>query len=790
VLKLGRADLRRPLGLLAAVEAGRRNRRTIDGVLLAAAAAAAGLAGAAASSAPGQDRQVTRGLVTVLGWAGGLWRALFVAALALAVLVVLDVLVRRRWPLARDLVLALLVAAGVGLLLGRIVVSDWFPLKAHLLARWGFPELRLAGATAILGVAAPELARPVRRLAALLVPLAALSAVVLGAALPSAALGALAFGLASAAVVRLVFGTAAGVPPTATVRAELTSLGVETADLQPAAKQRVGSAEYVGHDADGRPLRVRVLGRDAQDTQRIARRWRRLAYRDPPRGVAVGRLQQVEHEALATLLAAQAGVHVPPVVTAALGDEGDALLATRQPALPPLEESLPDEVSDELLHDLWAQAAKLHAAHISHGRLNLRNVAVVDGAPILLDLSAATLGAPQTAIDIDVAELLVACTVLAGPDRALRAACDGHGDAAVAGALPYLERAALTPHLRDLARSHEVALKSLREAAAATTGTKLPEIVPLRRVRPRDFLFTALVGLAAYLLITKLAKIGFGTIAHELGKSDLAWVAVALILAQLSFVSQAVALRGAVETPLPLMPCIAVESADKFLNLTVPGSAGSIALTVRFLQRMGAPTGQAVAAGAIDGISDTVVQVLLVAAFLPFVRLHLDTSQISGALPSGRFIAVIFGVLAAAIAVVFAVPKLREKVVPSIRGAFSSLWAVAHDPRKLRELFGGALATELVFALTLGSACLAYGVHLGLAQLILVNVIASTLAGLVPVPGGIGAAEAALAGALVALGVPESVAFAIALTHRLCTYYTPPIWGYVSLRWLRRKGHV
>jgi uncharacterized membrane protein YbhN (UPF0104 family) len=40
------------------------------------------------------------------------------------------------------------------------------------------------------------------------------------------------------------------------------------------------------------------------------------------------------------------------------------------------------------------------------------------------------------------------------------------------------------------------------------------------------------------------------------------------------------------------------------------------------------------------------------------------------------------------------------------------------------------------------------------------------------------------------MGVPEQVAFAIALTHRLCTYYLPPIPGYFSLEWLRRKGHV
>jgi uncharacterized membrane protein YbhN (UPF0104 family) len=40
------------------------------------------------------------------------------------------------------------------------------------------------------------------------------------------------------------------------------------------------------------------------------------------------------------------------------------------------------------------------------------------------------------------------------------------------------------------------------------------------------------------------------------------------------------------------------------------------------------------------------------------------------------------------------------------------------------------------------------------------------------------------------MGVDESTAFAIALTQRLCTFYLPPIWGYLSLRWLTRKGYL
>jgi uncharacterized membrane protein YbhN (UPF0104 family) len=409
---------------------------------------------------------------------------------------------------------------------------------------------------------------------------------------------------------------------------------------------------------------------------------------------------------------------------------------------------------------------------------------------MLLDLSVSTLGAPPSSFHLDVAELLVASTVLAGPERALKAALAGTGLDTLKGAIPYLERAALSPHERDLAHDHEVQLKKLREAAAEATHEKVPELVPIHRVRPRDFLMTALIALAAYLLITKLAKIGFGTIWDELRTSDPAWVGVAVVLANLTYVPLAVSFRGAVQTPLPLGPCVALESADKFLNLTVPGSAGSIALNTRFLQRQGAETGQALAASPIASFSQTIVRILLIVCLAPFVRFHLDTSQLSGAVPSGTFVAVIFAILFAVAAAVLLIPALRNKVVPQIKAAFRSLWAVAGSGQKLAQLFGGALVTEVLFALTLDASCRAYGIHFPLSQLLLVNVVASTLAGLVPVPGGIGAAEAAIAGGLVALGIPESTAFAVALTHRICTYYTPPIWGYFSLRWLRRTGHV
>jgi uncharacterized membrane protein YbhN (UPF0104 family)/tRNA A-37 threonylcarbamoyl transferase component Bud32 len=749
-----------------------------------------GLSAAIASSAPGHDRDVAEALTTVFGWAGALWRTAFFGLLGLAVVILVDVVLRRRWDLARDLLVAAVAIVGVAILLGQAVESDWSPIKVHLLSRWGYPELRLAGATAVIVVVGPELVRTVRVVATWLVPFAGLGAVVLGAALPSGGLAGLALGLGAGALARLIFGSAAGVPPTAQVRDALVSLGVEVSDLRPSAQQHVGAAEYLGHDTEGHPLRVRVLGRDAQDTQRLARQWRLLSYRDPPRSAPAGRLEQVEHQALATLMAAQAGVRVPEVVIAALGPDGGALVVTRQPNVDPLELSGPDEVSDGTVEELWQQVGRLHSAGISHGRLNASNVLVVDDGPMLVDLSTATLGAPQSALDMDVAELLVACTILVGPDRALGKVVEaGWGDA-VGRALPYLQRAALTPHLRDLARSHEIGLKDLRTKAAEATGQEVPEVISLRRMRPRDLVLTAMLGVAAYLLITQLAKIGFGTIADELRHAEVAWIVVGIITAQLTFVAGGVSFRGAVPTPLPLLPCVVLQSAIKFINLTVPSSAGRIGINVRFLQRIGAPTPQAFAAGAVDDVSEKIVEIGLVLLTLPFVHIAVKAGDLKGGVPSGRLIATVLILLVLIVLALLFVPSIRAKVLPSIRSAFSGLWAVARDRRKRLELFGGQLGVEAFYALTLGAACLAYGAHLTFAQLLLVNTAASAFSSLIPSPGGVGTAEASLTAGLVAMGVDNSTAFAIAFTHRLCTYYLPPIWGYFSMQWLQRKAYI
>ena len=140
------------------------------------------------------------------------------------------------------------------------------------------------------------------------------------------------------------------------------------------------------------------------------------------------------------------------------------------------------------------------------------------------------------------------------------------------------------------------------------------------------------------------------------------------------------------------------------------------------------------------------------------------------------------------------IPKLRRMAGDRLRPWLVSMWgnakAVAASPVKLSQLLGGAVGGQLAVALALGASLRAFGDHLSLATLILVITLASVIGGVAPVPGGMGVVEAGLILGLTAAGIPEVDATAAVFIQRLFSAYLPPIWGWFSLMWLRRREYV
>jgi hypothetical protein len=121
-------------------------------------------------------------------------------------------------------------------------------------------------------------------------------------------------------------------------------------------------------DGDGKPLLVKVYGRDAKDTRLVAGLWRRVWYRDAGTPALFGRVQQVEHEAFLTLFAQRAGVLTQQVVAAGSTPQHDALLVLRSQGTALGDR--PEGWTDEAAAGVWAMLDCLHRAGVAHGQID------------------------------------------------------------------------------------------------------------------------------------------------------------------------------------------------------------------------------------------------------------------------------------------------------------------------------------------------------------------------------------------------------------------------------------
>jgi uncharacterized membrane protein YbhN (UPF0104 family) len=174
--------------------------------------------------------------------------------------------------------------------------------------------------------------------------------------------------------------------------------------------------------------------------------------------------------------------------------------------------------------------------------------------------------------------------------------------------------------------------------------------------------------------------------------------------------------------------------------------------------------------------------------FAGLATLTLSTQGLSVDIDSQMVIGIVILVVIV-VAVAVLIPRVRRLIRPRLAEAGEAL-RVVRSPTKVAELLGGNLLAQVILAMVLGACLRAFGQHLSLADLILVNTLASLLSGILPVPGGIGVMEAAIAYGLVAAGITETTAVAAALLYRIVTFYLPPIWGAYAMRLLRRRGYI
>ena len=298
----------------------------------------------------------------------------------------------------------------------------------------------------------------------------------------------------------------------------------------------------------------------------------------------------------------------------------------------------------------------------------------------------------------------------------------------------------------------------------------------------------ALTVLAVIVLARRLGAADLGT---RLRAAEPGWVAVTIALSVLPVLGSTVSLIALTPGRLPFWRTLTVQLATSFVNLVTPASAGGLALNMRYLHRRGVPTASAVAVVGIVQSTAVLVTAVLVLGLLSVAGRHVD---LPGSLPGPVLAVVVALLLVIAIVLKFWSPGrawVTRSVLAPARRAWPQLRATLADPSRIAAAVAGHLTVTMGFAGTLGAAVAAFGGSASLLLLTLVVVGSSAVAGAVPVPGGIGAAEAALTTGLVTVvGIDPATALSAALLYRLVTFWSRVPIGWIALVQLRRVGDV
>ena len=772
-----------------------RARRPVDAAVFVVAVMVIVGAGAAHRSNSDLDARLLRLFDGVLpGWVSGTFTIAYCLGGLYTLALILGVALfgRGRGLFVRDMVAAAVWVGVAASLLGWITGPEWPDVLPQWLEREGlpsYPVVELSLAVAVITVANPYLSVPMRHLGERLLGLMAIAAIVMRYGTLSGTIGAFALGVALAAAIHLLFGSAVGIPSKERIRAALASCGIEATDVEYLEHQPVGATLVKAALRDGDHALVKVYGRDAADAAFASRLWQAMWYRNNQQALTATGLQLVEHEGLMLLASERANAPAPVLVGWGRGQAGDAIVATQWLDAPRLSELEAEQVDDAQLDAMWLALQRLHRARVAHCAIDRRRIAVRGDQIIFDDFSTARISPDESTLAADRAQLIAATAVGVGSARAIAAARRNVGHDDLTATLPLIQKAALSNVLERDVHNARLNLADVRNDLAAALETKAPQPVQLTRVSWKHVLLVGVSAFAAYALISQLAEIGFDTIANQLADAEWSWIVIAFIFAQLTNVGEYISLTGMVARPVPFAPTIMFRYAIAFIGLAVPGDAGAIAMNVRFMQKLGVSASAAVAQGPLLVIVSKGFDVILLALSARFFGEDVDLSEITAGPVFRLLIWVVVAVVIGGI-VLFSVPKIRNLVVPPLKEGLTAIKESVTDPRRLLRITSGALLQKILFALTLSAAVTAYGGELNFGQAVSVNVAVSLLVALVPVPGGVGVGEAALTAGLTTVGVPAEIAAAAAITHRLVTSYLPPVFGFFASRWLTEHEYL
>jgi len=332
----------------------------------------------------------------------------------------------------------------------------------------GFPRPEgLAALAAALTASAPWVSRTWRRWGwVALVGLALTRVVASPASFDS--VEAVTAGWFAGAAVLVALGAPSRRPTPEAISAGLARSGLPLQELKAASVDARGSTPYFGVGTDGARYFVKALGDDQRSADLLFRLYRSVQRHELGDERPFSSLRRaVEHEAFLALAARDLGIPTPRVRAFARAEPNAYVLAYEAVEGRSLDGVPPEEITDEILADVWRQLGALRKVRIAHRDLRLANIFLTSAGEIwMIDFGFSELAASDLLLANDVAELVASSGAVVGAERATAHAIASVDPVTLAAARDRLHRWSLSGASRTALKEQDGLLEDLRTRLA------------------------------------------------------------------------------------------------------------------------------------------------------------------------------------------------------------------------------------------------------------------------------------------------------------------------------------
>jgi glycosyltransferase 2 family protein len=616
---------------------------------------------------------------------------------------------------------------------------------------------------------------------------------------------ALLIGVACGAGLRYALGAVSDRPSALEIAEALGAVDGPVAAIRRIVDPRTETRRYAVTLRGGGRLDVTVFDRDQQAADVFYRLYRRLRVRTQvSRSAPLTLDRAIERRALLTYAVEDAGVPTPRLrALIRVGPEAAVIAKESHDGTTLAKLGRPP--TDAQLGRVWDVVLRLHSHRVTHRALTADRILLTgddhggdepplglgprpasrdgsDGGVMLLDPGDGDVAASDLQLRLDLAQLLAELALLVGPERAARSGRQKISEEELAAIAPLIQPVVLHRSTRAAARHHKDVLPALRRLLRpAVLG---PETAPvqLERIRLRTLVTLVAVVFAAYLLAIDLTKTSFS---HVLRHADWRWTVIAVVLCALSYVGAMWQLSGFVLEHLRPVRTFLAQVAASFVKVVSPPAVAGVGLNIRYLRKADVAPADAVASVSVSQVVGLALHLVLLAIF---AALAGASHAVPIRPPEWSYFVLASLVLVAL--VVLAVPAGRRlllaRVTPTLGQVIPRLLDLAQRPVKLAEGIGGTLLVTFCYIGCLAFCVRAFGGSLAFVTVAVVYLTGNAIGSAVPIPGGIGTVDAALAAGLTAAGLHGTVAFSSVLLFRTVTFWLPVPIGWTALSYLQR----